>query len=53
MVVWALFADSPAPWWSAPRYIFLEALVVAAATPFVFYLLRLGQGYLEEVENAS
>ncbi len=54
VLVWVIFLTVERFWMGAAKYIIMEALVAAILAPFVFALLRRGQGYLEKARvNAS
>lgn len=49
IMVWTLFLAVDGLWMGVLKYIFLEALIAAILAPGLFFLLRRGQRYLEEV----
>ncbi len=50
LMAWTFFLSVDAFWMGVLKYIFLEALLAAILAPGVFFLLRRGQSYLEEVQ---
>lgn len=49
IIVWTLFVTVDSLGVGVLKYIFLEALLAALLAPGLFFLLRRGQSYLEEV----
>jgi rod shape-determining protein MreD len=53
VVVWVVFLTVESFWLGAAKYIIMEALLAAILAPFVFALLRRGQGYLEKLRLSA
>ncbi|MFQ5850458.1 MAG: rod shape-determining protein MreD [Candidatus Binatia bacterium] len=53
VMVWTLFMATESFWAGALKYFLLEAVSAAVLAPGLFFLLRQGQNYLEEVPSTS